>query len=399
LDLPAKILKRVQDDCAVVHPQSVNRRSPYHFICEAPIIKSGQDPSLSLRMTASWDRRHGFTNGRGRRWTMDHIQNSLFPAFILKFATAFFARKPMKASLQLADEILMIRPAAFGFNEITAGDNVFQSNDGNVPQKEIAERAVQEFDACVAQLREAGVKVLVFPDLDNPHTPDSVFPNNWITFHESNTIVLYPMFAPNRRIERRQDIVKFFLDRGSHHTLLDLTPNETHNRFLEGTGSMILDRNNRIVYACVSNRTDPGLFKEFCDKTGYEGFLFKAMAGDSEIYHTNVMMAIGEGFAVVCLDSIPDPSKRKALQQKLESTGHDVIPISMPQLHQFAGNMLQIRNTDGEPLLVMSKRAHDSLTAEQISRLEVYSRILVVPLDVIETYGGGSIRCMMAEVF
>lgn len=305
----------------------------------------------------------------------------------------------MHKNKQLSSTILLIRPAAFGFNEMTAGNNAFQKDDGAVSTDEIRQRALEEFEALASILQANGLNVIIMDDQMEPLTPDAVFPNNWISFHQSGKIVLYPMFAPNRRLERRDDIVDFFLEREPETEVFDMSFFESNGKFLEGTGSMVLDRENQIAYACASVRTDPDLFNMFCEKLDYQGILFHATDGEKDIYHTNVMMAIGEGFAVICLDSIPDEQEKKSVRESLENSGHEIIDITIAQLEQFAGNMLQVRNQQGQPLLVMSRRAERSLNPEQIEQLKKYSIILIAPLDVIETYGGGSVRCMMAEVF
>ena len=302
--------------------------------------------------------------------------------------------------VQTTSHLMMIRPVRFGFNEQTAGSNAFQQRDSAHTSTEIQALALAEFEAFVARLREAGVVVTVFDDTPVPHTPDSIFPNNWISFHHDGKIVLYPMYAPNRRAERRLDIVDHFARLYPEPKVIDLSHYEAEERYLESTGSMAMDRVHQRVYACISPRTDPGLFAWFCQEMACEGMLFHAVdeAGQA-IYHTNVMMALGAEYAVVCMEAIRDGEEQRRLRQALEETGHEIIPISYAQMHAFAGNMLEVYNQDGQPLTVMSQRAYASLEAWQLDKLRGYGGIVVGPLDVIETYGGGSVRCMMAEVF
>lgn len=300
---------------------------------------------------------------------------------------------------QTTDHILMVRPDDFGYNEQTANNNAFMVDDPAHDAAETRQLALQEFDLMVGLLRSHGITVVVFED--NPdHTPDAVFPNNWVSTHEDGKIILYPMWAPNRRLERRQDVVQYLTGLYPHPQVVDYSFHEAEGRFLEGTGSMILDRVHQMAYANISPRTDAGLFHDFCAVVGVEPILFHARdEAGIDIYHTNVMMALGATFAVICLDAIPYPEERARVEQRLFDTGHEVIPISFAQVHQFAGNMLQVYNGSGEQFTVMSKRACDSLRQDQIDALRRHNELIVVPLDVIETYGGGSVRCMMAEVF
>jgi hypothetical protein len=241
---------------------------------------------------------------------------------------------------------------------------------------------------------------MVVEDSAEPHKPDSVFPNNWISMHSNGTVCLYPMFAPNRRLERDPQIVSRIADRFKVRKVMDLTHFEKEGLFLEGTGSMVLDRENRIVYACLSERTSTRVLEEFCRKLPYRMVTFhSADLSGKPVYHTNVVMCLAKTYAVVCLDSVADPGERRVLQSSLEETGKEVIPITMDQLHSFAGNMLQVENEEGENLLVMSSRAHGSLTPEQLDRLKKHNMILHHPLDTIESHGGGSARCMIAEIF
>lgn len=293
----------------------------------------------------------------------------------------------------------MVRPVRFGYNEQTAKNNAFQHVNTRFTAEELQEKALAEFDVFVDLLRSIGVTVSVFEDQYQPHTPDSIFPNNWISFHQDGSIVLYPMFAPNRRLERRADIVDHFAKQIPGVQLIDLSHYEAEGLFLEGTGSMILDRQYRKVYACISARTSPELFHKVCAEWGYEGLLFHSTdEAGIEVYHTNVMMALGERLTVICLESIRDPQEREQICTMLAATGKEILPLTFAQMNAFAGNMLEVFNQAGQSVWVMSQRAFDSLDATQLATLRAQGEILVIPLDVIETYGGGSVRCMMAEV-
>lgn len=295
----------------------------------------------------------------------------------------------------------MVRPAHFAFNEETAANNAFQSRDGNMSGAEMRDAAIREFDAFVEKLREAGVHVLVAEDSAEPVKPDAVFPNNWVTFHQDGTLVTYPMFAPTRRLERRDAVIEKVLEEGFQvRRRLQLEGSEADDRFLEGTGSIIFDHPNQLAYACLSPRTDADLLEDLCRAIGYRKVVFHSTdAGGQDVYHTNVMMALGETFVVICLDSVRDAGERRMLETCFAETGKEVVAISLPQMNAFAGNMLQVRNTNDETILVMSAAAYHALTAEQIATLGKHTRLLYADLNTIETYGGGSARCMMAEVF
>ncbi|MCO6481100.1 MAG: amidinotransferase [Phaeodactylibacter sp.] len=294
----------------------------------------------------------------------------------------------------------MIRPAHFGYNEETALNNAFQVMDKSLGLREVRQGAIREFDAFVEKLRSAGVDVIVVEDTDTPVKLDAVFPNNWVTFHEDGRVVTYPMNAPTRRLERREDVLELLGERFQLGDHLRLEHYEEMGMYLEGTGSLILDRPNRIAYACLSPRTDEHLLDDFCDRLGYEKVAFIAVdANGQEIYHTNVMMALGESFVVVCLESVRAEGERNRLLKKFAETDKEVIEISLDQMMAFAGNMLQVRSQDGTPYLVMSEQAYKSLRPEQLEQIEKHSKILYSPLYVIEKYGGGSARCMMAEIF
>lgn len=298
--------------------------------------------------------------------------------------------------MQNTSHLLMVQPVNFGFNAETAVNNTFQKNmDGNVQ-----ERALQEFIDFVELLRKNKVDVTVVEDSLLPSTPDSIFPNNWISFHEDGRIFLYPMFAVNRRFERKTAVVDAIKANFSVTEVIDLSGSENDGIFLEGTGSMVLDRGNKIAYASLSPRTNEEILAEFCKMTGYHPVAFKSVDSSGfDIYHTNVMMCIAKTFAVVCLDSVADSTEKASLVNSLIKTGKEIIDISLEQLNHFAGNMLQVMNEDGELLLVMSTQAYQSLNAFQIEILKKHNRIVHSPLDSIETAGGGSARCMMAEVF
>jgi hypothetical protein len=299
--------------------------------------------------------------------------------------------------MQTTSHIMMIRPVNFSFNAETAVNNAFQ-----VPGKadEAQENARREFDQFVEKLIRHKIDVTVINDTPLPYTPDSIFPNNWVSFHEDGRVVLYPMFAPNRRAERKQSVLDQIFSKFSHTELLDLSNAEKENRFLEGTGSMVLDRTNKIVYACLSPRTDKALTTDFANKMGYKAVCFYAYdQSGREIYHTNVMMCIADKYAVVCLNSITSSEERQHLIDTIEHTGKTIIEISPDQMNAFAGNMLQVKNTDEIPFVVMSSQAFHSLSQKQLKQLEAFNQIIHADLQTIETNGGGSARCMMAEIF
>ena len=306
--------------------------------------------------------------------------------------------KPLLA--QTTSHLLMIRPYGFGFNEQTAMDNAFQAQINGMDSQEVQQHAIAEFDQFVDILREIGIRVTVIEDDPQLYTPDAVFPNNWISFHQDGAVITYPMFAPARRSERRKEIWEKFLAESPDRYWVDLSAFEQEEKYLEGTGSMVLDRVNRVAYACTSSRTHPELFRYFCDRFGWEGVLFDARdEKGQDIYHTNVMMAIGTSLAVICLDSVPDAHMRRRVQSRLEQSGHEIVPISFHQLSQFAGNMLEVTNEAGKSYMVMSARAYASLEQSQRAIIHHHAEIISVPLNVIETCGGGSVRCMMAEIF
>lgn len=303
-------------------------------------------------------------------------------------------------TIQTCSHLLMVRPHAFGFNRQTAESNGFQTVPTSRSDSDIQQLAIEEFDTFISILQAHQIEVTVFEDLEEPVTTDAVFPNNWISFHQNGKIFLYPMMAPIRRLERRQDIVEHFAGQHSQAEIIDLSHFEDQGLFLEGTGSMIMDRVQQRVYACVSPRTSSELFHRFCEEVDCEGFLFHAVDEQGlAIYHTNVMMALGEKVVVICLESIQDEKERDTLTAHLQHSGHEIVPISFHQMNQFAGNMMEVRNQVGKPYMILSQRAYDSLHVAQKNQIAAHAQLLPIPIDVIETYGGGSVRCMMAEVF
>ena len=292
----------------------------------------------------------------------------------------------------------MVRPAAFGFNAETAADNHFQSDPGDTTAMQQKARA--EFDEMVGLLRAAGIEVLVAEDTAEPAKPDAVFPNNWFSTFPDGRIAVYPMYAANRRPEKRDEIL-LMLDRSFRVTdVQDWSEFETEGRFLEGTGSMVMDHTNHLIYAAMSERTSLPVLEKFASANGYQAIVFLATDNHGNpVYHTNVMMALGDGFCVLCEESIDEEWELIAVRQLLESTGHLIIPITREQMRAFAGNMLELKNDKEENILVMSRTAHDALNKEQRNQLEAFARLLPIPVPTIESVGGGSVRCMMAEIF
>lgn len=306
----------------------------------------------------------------------------------------------MKVAQQLASTIMMVRPAHFGFNPETAENNAFQSNEGILTVEEISAAAVQEFDTFVEKLRSFQVNVIVIQDTDSPLKTDAVFPNNWISFHEDGLILTYPMFSPNRRLERRREIIDKIGEEFEIKQWIKLENHERGEKFLEGTGSMVLDRTHQLAYACRSKRTHPDLFEDFCQSMNFKPILFTAKdETGSDIYHTNVMMALGRDLAVICLEAIGDEDERASVREHLEESGKEIIELSFAQMNSFAGNMLEVKNEEGDNFLIMSSSAYHSLDMQQTERILAHTAILHSSLEHIEKYGGGSARCMMAEVF
>jgi len=301
---------------------------------------------------------------------------------------------------QAASDVMMIRPVNFAGNPQTLASNRFQSEAPSVAGREAQAAAAREFDGLAGALTKAGVNVHVFADTPEPHTPDSIFPNNWVSFHADGSVVLYPMLAANRRQERRSELLeRLSVELGFRITrILDMTAHERDSKFLEGTGSLVLDRVNRIAYASISPRTDVDVLGDFAQQLDYEVVAFEAVdAGGVPIYHTNVLMCIGTSFAAICSACIRE-DERAAVVGALRTTGHEIVDLSFEQLSEFAGNMLELRSARGEPLIAMSQRALDSLSAQQRATLGRCGTLIAAAIPTIETLGGGSVRCMLAEV-
>jgi hypothetical protein len=297
--------------------------------------------------------------------------------------------------MQNTSQLLMIKPVDFAFNAETAVNNAFQSTTEDAQLN-----ALREFTDFVSVLKQNHVHVTVIEDTPVPHTPDSIFPNNWISFHDDGVIVLYPMFAANRRAERKGHVLETIKDIFIVNKEVDLTHFEHQHLFLEGTGSMVLDRENKIAYACISPRTNEKVLDEFCRIKNYKPVTFIATDNNGvDIYHTNVMMCVADKFVVICLDAIKNENERKKVIDTIIESGKEIIKITQQQINSFAGNMLQVINTDKEKLLIMSTQAFNSLTQKQINTLQKYNRIVHSSLNTIEKAGGGSARCMMAEIF
>lgn len=291
----------------------------------------------------------------------------------------------------------MVRPVRFAFNEETAGNNYFQQKN---EQENVAEKALNEFDAFVNLLRANDVDVIVVQDTPEPWTPDSVFPNNWFSSHISGELVLYPMYAENRRQERKPEVLKLLRNKINHTKIIDLTGWEEKNEFLEGTGSMIFDRDKRITYACRSPRTSEKVIRDFCSQMNFDAVVFDSFDKNGNlIYHTNVMMEVGSQVAVVCLESIKEEKEREKVVSRLTTTGKIIVDISLKQVEQFAGNMLELKSRNGNPLMIMSTAAREALTPQQETIISTYNKIISTDLRTIETNGGGSARCMIAEIF
>ncbi|MBS1915303.1 MAG: amidinotransferase [Bacteroidetes bacterium] len=298
--------------------------------------------------------------------------------------------------MQTTSHLLMIRPVNFSFNAETAVNNAFQVK-GATDQAQ--QKGLKEFDDFVNVLTQNGVDVTVVNDTPDPYTPDSIFPNNWVSFHDDGTVLLYPMFAQNRRLERKPNVLQTISSKFNISKTIDLSHYENEAIFLEGTGSMVLDRDKKIAYACLSPRTDYEVLSEFCDDMGYTEEVFDAMDKNNQpIYHTNVMMCVADKYVVICLDSIPAEHEKEHVSQTIKNSGKEIVTITLDQMEHFAGNMLQVNNDKGEKLLVMSSQAYQSLTPEQIKKLESFNKIIHSDLTTIEINGGGSARCMMAEV-
>ncbi len=301
--------------------------------------------------------------------------------------------------MTIASHILMVRPAAFGYNEETAANNHFQQQL-SISGTEIHQKALAEFDAMVSLLKEHNINVHVIEDTATPAKPDAVFPNNWISTSPSGTVSVFPMYAPQRRAEKREDILQWLSEHFVVTAMQDWSEYEVEGRFLEGTGSMVIDHDEKMIYAAISERTSLPLLEKYAATNHYQAIVF--LATDKEgrpIYHTNVMMALGEGFCVLCEEAIEEEWELIAVRQLLQSTGHRIIPITREQMQSFAGNLLQVKNSKGELILLLSQTAYNSLRKEQKEVLESLTRLLPISIPTIELVGGGSVRCMVAEVF
>jgi len=304
----------------------------------------------------------------------------------------------MNSLRQTTDSLLMIRPANCGYNPQTAASNSFQKLIETLSAEEIQERAVKEFDNLVKILRAANINVFIAEDTLEPVKPDAVFPNNWVSFHHDGAVYLYPMLSEKRNAERRADVIETLQRDFQIKKIVDLSAGE--NRILEGTGSMVLDHTNKIIYACLSPRTDKNLLDKYASMIGYEPLTFVCLdQSGAEIYHTNVVMCVGEKIAVVCLETIRNPAEKNSVAEKLTTTNHEIIEISIEQMNRFAGNMLEVRSRRNENFLLMSTSAHESLNENQIAKIEKHAEILSANIETIEAVGGGSVRCMLAEIF
>jgi hypothetical protein len=298
-----------------------------------------------------------------------------------------------------ASSLLMVRPVAFGFNEETSEDNVFQTKL-KADESWIQKQALKEFDDLVSLLRSKGIKVNVIEDSRSPHTPDSIFPNNWFSTHTDGRVRLYPLKASNRRAERRPEIIEFLVDTGYKvKHIEDFTAAELSGQYLESTGSMVLDRTRKLCYCSVSERTNPELVVEFCEVFGYQPIFFQCFIDEMPVYHTNVCMSVASHFALVALSSFSRTDEREKVENALKVSGKEIIELSEDQVTQFAGNGLEVMGEDGNLFYILSTRAFSALSEEQIDTIEKYATVLHSNLETIENFGGGSARCMMAEVF
>lgn len=303
---------------------------------------------------------------------------------------------------QSTNHLLMIRPNHFGYNKETATTNAFQVNPDSTEDSttEIREKAKKEFDGFVELLQRNGVKVTIIEEHNDPVTPDAVFPNNWVSFHQNGVVITYPMESESRRFERDERIIDQLAETADIHAVFNLDTYEDKGLFLEGTGSMVLDRINSIAYACLSPRTNIEVLEAFCKLMKYRKVVFNAVDGGRQpIYHTNVMMAIAEKFVIICMETILDKKEKDTLLKYFFDSKKEVIKISLDQMNAFAGNMLEVHNDRNVPFLIMSTQAYESLRPDQIRHIERHTHILHHAIPTIEQYGGGSVRCMMAEVF
>ncbi len=305
---------------------------------------------------------------------------------------------------QITSEIFMIRPKHFNFNHETAKNNHFQKEEKTLKNKEVLQNAISEFEELVKKIKQKNIKVEIFEDREEVITTDSIFPNNWISLHKDGKIYVYPMFSEIRRKEKRIDIINSYADNGYLiNETIDLSKYEKENKFLEGTGSMVLDRENKLCYAAISERTSREVLNKFCEISGYEAIEFKSYQTfenkRKEIYHTNVMMCIADKYVIICLDSIDNIDERKSVIEKLIESKKEIIEINEKQCNNFAGNMLQVKNNQNKKFLIMSKSAYDSLSKEQLKLITSHNEIIYSSLDTIEKLGGGSARCMITENF
>lgn len=299
---------------------------------------------------------------------------------------------------QVPHSVFMVRPASFGFNEQTAKSNSFQQAS-DLEEKQLQQQALLEFDAMVQTLRDNAIEVLVFEDTKEPRKPDAIFPNNWLSLHEDGKLILYPMLAPNRRVERRPEFVKMLRDKYKIQDIIDYSDRERQQEIVEGTGSLIFDHVNQIAYASRSERTSEKLVREICTALHYTPILFDAVdEAGNPIYHTNVLMCVGERFAILCLDAIRNEEDQDLILNSLAATGHKVIAISYAQLNAFAGNMLEVKNVQGEPFVLLSQTAFNSLLPGQIDAITHFADLLPINIHTIESHGGGSVRCMVGGI-
>lgn len=301
----------------------------------------------------------------------------------------------------VTNEVLMIRPAGFMFNEQTAVNNIYQNKDDKSPE-DVQKRALREFDNMVEEMRNVGIKVHVLQDTVDPSTPDSIFPNNWFSTHDEKRFVLYPMFAENRRLEvdkHRASVEKIVKDIHGEFKTFNYLDYADKNKFLEGTGSMVIDRKNDVAYAVISPRTDKDLFVKYCEDLGFKPVFFESFQDGGPVYHTNVIMGLGEKVTIICLESIKDEEERKMVRKSLEDGGNIVLDITLAQVKQFLGNTLEVKGNKDKNILIMSDVAYRSLTKEQLDLLNEHVHIIHPDITTIEFYGGGSARCMVAEIF
>ena len=302
--------------------------------------------------------------------------------------------------MQITDTILMVRPAAFGPNKQTASTNFFQSSSNDLSKEEIQQLVLREFDSMVQLLRSHDINVLVVDDTPTPVKPSAIFPNNWLSTSPEGIVSVFPMYAANRRPEKREDILKMLAEKFVVKDVQDWSEFEVEGKFLEGTGSMVIDHENKVIYSCYSPRTDVSVLEKFANANQYRAIIFFASDKNSQaVYHTNVVMTLAEDFAILCEEAIEEEWELIAIRQLLDSSGHDVIRIYKDQMHCFAGNMLQVKNSKGEKFLVLSKTAFDSLYEDQKEELSAKNKLLPISIPTIEKIEGGSVRCMMAEIF